>query len=307
MPNILVLGDVMLDVFTHGESSRTSPEAPVPVVHRIEKTYFCGGAANLALNLDSLGNEVRLIAAIGEDEYGARFLKLCEKSNLKVETIPTLGTTVKNRLLVNSKHHLRIDSDYILTPSEADAYRESSKLCLNENGFLIYSDYAKGTNTYLKDIFLLAKSLNNTIFVDPKDRDWEIYRGVDFITPNLREIEIQIGTWESDSSSIQKCMDLLEKYQIGCAVITRGENGATAITRNGEVFDAPGIPVLVAELAGAGDTFLASFAFHYLKHRNLEGGIAFANLQASRAVSFNGISLIGASSLAELKKGQVND
>jgi sugar/nucleoside kinase (ribokinase family) len=102
-------------------------------------------------------------------------------------------------------------------------------------------------------------------------------------------------------------MDLLEKYQIGCAVITRGENGATAITRNGEVFDAPGIPVLVAELAGAGDTFLASFAFHYLKHRNLEGGIAFANLQASRAVSFNGISLIGASSLAELKKGQVND
>jgi D-beta-D-heptose 7-phosphate kinase/D-beta-D-heptose 1-phosphate adenosyltransferase len=304
MFDILVFGDVMLDVFSHGESSRISPEAPVPVVHRLIKTYFCGGAANLALNLDSLGIEVKLLAALRDDDYGRKFLELCQNSNLNIEIIPTQGTTVKNRLLVNSKHHLRIDEDYILNSLEADAYRKSVELSLKENGFLIYSDYAKGTSTYLKDIFSLAKSLNNTIFVDPKNKDWEIYRGVDFITPNLREIEMQIGSWESDSSSIHNCVNLLEKYQIGCAVITRGENGATAITQSGEVFDAPGIPVLVAEVAGAGDSFLASFVFHYLKHRNLESGLAFANLQASKAVSFNGISLIGASTLIEENKGQ---
>jgi D-beta-D-heptose 7-phosphate kinase/D-beta-D-heptose 1-phosphate adenosyltransferase len=163
---------------------------------------------------------------------------------------------------------------------------------LEEGGLLIFSDYAKGTNTYIKEIFSLAKSLNNLVFVDPKNKDWEMYRGVDFITPNLREIEIQIGTWTDDFSLIQRCLKLLDKYQIQCLVVTRGERGATAITRTGEVFNAPGIPIKVAELSGAGDSFLASFALHYLNHRDLQTALIFANKQASKSVSLEGISVV---------------
>jgi sugar/nucleoside kinase (ribokinase family) len=84
-------------------------------------------------------------------------------------------------------------------------------------------------------------------------------------------------------------------------VITRGERGATAITRNGEVFNAPGIRVNVAELSGAGDSFLASFAFHYLNHRDLEKGLVFANMQASKAVSREGISVVKAPLFGDLQ------
>ena len=301
MNKILVLGDVMLDVFTYGESNRISPEAPVPVVHSTALSFFGGGASNLALNLASLGSEVTVLAASSDDEDGRKLLRLCEHPNLKVVNLLVGGTTTKNRILVNNHHHIRIDTDYILNASEAEMYKEKAKEHITRGGILVFSDYAKGTNLHFPEIVKMAHSFENTIFVDPKSKDWEMYRFANFLTPNLKEIEEQIGPWRNVSELVGLSRKILTQYELEGLIITRGENGVIAITQAGEVLDVQGIPTQVSEVSGAGDTFLACFVNEYLRSNNLLESIEYANIEASRSVGFPGITI--ANSLQKIQTG----
>jgi D-glycero-beta-D-manno-heptose-7-phosphate kinase len=111
---VLIIGDVMVDSYMWGRVERISPEAPVPIVTVEKKEIRPGGAANVALNIQSLGATPLLCSVIGNDEAGKQFSKMI--SGLKMDTSllvtdPVRGTTVKTRIIGNNHQMLRVDEE----------------------------------------------------------------------------------------------------------------------------------------------------------------------------------------------------
>ena len=278
----------MLDSYVFGEIKRQSPEAPVPIVNVTKQKNKLGGAANVILNLKSLGLNPILCSVIGNDESGKEIIKLLKKNNLETDGIlidNKRRTTIKKRVIVKHNHILRIDNE--ITKKIDKEIRSSLikkiKSFFKSSEILIFQDYDKGLIT--KELIEKVIDQCNKVFiaVDPKFKNFTKYSGVDLFKPNLNEIKTSLNIDDtSDDSLIKYGKKFIEKNKIKNLMITLSERGSIIISKDQVTKHNSSINKIV-DVSGAGDTVIAvSSILFYLKLPqrfigemcNLAGGLA---------------------------------
>lgn len=265
---ILVIGDVMIDAYLWGKVERISPEAPVPVVSIIKRENRLGGAANVALNLRSLGAVPVICAAIGNDEKGIIFNELCEQSGISTDGIITLHdrpTTVKTRVIGGNQHLLRVDEEIDISISESETKKLSERifLLLNKENInaIVFEDYDKGviSPSLIQAVTKEAKSRNIPVCVDPKKRNFLFYENVSLFKPNFRELTegLKLELKKNDFEGIFKAVQYFHNNKnIEEVMVTLSELGI--FISNGKEYKT--IPTQVrdvADVSGAGDTVIS--------------------------------------------------
>jgi len=228
---ILVVGDLMLDRYWHGPTSRISPEAPVPVVKIEESEERAGGAGNVALNIAALNGIPSLVGLTGQDEP-ARILKnRLTHQGVNCQFVELEGCTTITKLRVLSRHQqlIRLDFEdgFLLdngVHSDSGEYLlQAYQKQLDTHDVIVFSDYQKGTLRDLAKLIALAKEQNKKVIIDPKGNDFSIYQGATLLTPNLSEFEAIVGHCENDEQLVEKAEQLCQQLQLDALLITRSE------------------------------------------------------------------------------------
>ena len=305
--NILVIGDVMLDVFSYGVIRRQSPEAPVPLVEMEREQQFVGGAANVAMNLHALGANATLLGAIGDDRNGKKLQELLDQSGILHRLVRSTErqTTIKQRIIAGGKHQLRLDSERLmaLTKHEyAEIQLIFNELVKQADG-VILQDYNKGVLSDYLITFVLEECnrLAIPVFVDPKADHFFDYTKCFLFKPNWREV---CATLDMDINDLNEktllsaSERLLEQLQCEHLVITLGSQGI--FYRSLETKSSawvPGIPAEVVDVSGAGDTVISVLAVSLLSGHQLPKAVEFANLAGKLICEKPGIASVSANDL----------
>jgi rfaE bifunctional protein kinase chain/domain len=260
---VLVVGDAMLDRYWFGAVDRISPEAPVPVVrvHPAKQQERLGGAANVAWNVKTLGAQVSLLTAIGDDEHGHRLEALLAGSGIEslFKRDARLTTTVKLRVIGRSQQLLRVDFEEEPEHEVLEDMRAPYDKALANADAVLFSDYGKGGLTHIPTMIHAARTAGRAVLVDPKGSDYGRYRGATVITPNRNELAQVIGAWTSEAQLRERAQALRTSLELDAVLLTRSEDGMT-------LFDAAGQADIAAEarevfdVTGAGDTVIATLA-----------------------------------------------
>ncbi len=269
---VLVIGDVMVDSYLIGKVDRISPEAPVPVVALKQRDNMLGGAANVALNIKSLGGEAILCSVIGNDKQGDILLNLMQNEGLNTEGIIRSSdriTTTKFRIISNRMQMLRVDEeiDSDLNDPDSTALIQSITQLITKNkpDVIIFQDYNKGvlTSHVIENISSLAAAQDISVAVDPKKKNFMAYKGITLFKPNLKEITEGIKTDVDPTAigSLREAANLLHtNLNIQLVMITLSEYGVFISTKNEYGFDSMIIPAImrsIADVSGAGDTVIS--------------------------------------------------
>lgn len=267
---IMVIGDVMLDIYTKGKVERISPEAPVPIVSVTESFSRLGGAANVAQNLKALGAEPILCSVIGKDEKSHDLLRLMQEQGMTVSGIVRSDeriTTRKERIMSSNAQMLRVDTEdtFDLSEKEHSALMKAiSEIIENENiSGIILQDYNKGvlTENLIKEVIEIAKTKGIAVGVDPKKKNFLAYKDVTFFKPNLKELREGIGMNSKEESidDILRAVDALhEKLNCRFLMTTLSERGVLIKDYETETYHhLPAHLRKIADVSGAGDTVLS--------------------------------------------------
>lgn len=297
---VLVIGDVMLDQYFHGQTNRISPEAPVPVVQIKKEEVRAGGAANVAVNIAELGGYVDLIGAVGEDEAAKKLKsKLLESAVKPTFIVHSVAPTItKLRVLSRHQQLLRLDfEDQSMDIDEAELLAQIEKK-LDQIKIIVLSDYKKGVLNHAQAIIRLASQHNIPILVDPKGTDFELYNGATLLTPNMVEFEAVVGTCKDEDTLIKKGYELIKKHHLKALLITRSEKGMTLLQPDKPVYHLPTQAKEVFDVTGAGDTVIATLAAGLSVDFSLEESCFLANAAAGIVVGKLGTSTV---SIVELE------
>jgi D-glycero-beta-D-manno-heptose-7-phosphate kinase len=287
---ILVLGDVMIDSYLWGTVDRMSPEAPVPVVSVKSREKRLGGAANVALNLKALGCNPIVLSVIGNDQDGKDLIKLFVENELSTEGLiqsEKRVTSIKHRI-ISDKHLLRVDSEQTddLDEKLEQEFLEKYSLLLPPSKCVIFQDYNKGvlTKTIIEKCIEQAANQSIETAVDPKKKNFEVYKNVSLFKPNLKEINEALGTNIKGNdlpALVKTAQAFIEKNNIKRALITLSENGAVLVRKDSfEHINAHKRNIV--DVSGAGDTVISvASAFlgtgakdtQILHYSNLAGGL----------------------------------
>lgn len=262
---VLVVGDAMLDRYWFGAVDRISPEAPVPVVRVTREEERLGGAANVALNVKTLGAQATLMTVVGTDEPARRLRQLLEEQG--VTTLlghdPQLYTIVKLRVIGRAQQLIRIDFENQPDHEVLAAMLGDYEAALADHQAVLFSDYGKGGLTHLPRMIELARAAGKPVLVDPKGSDYSRYAGATVVTPNRAELAQVIGSWPNEAELHRRAHALRERFGLEGLLLTRSEDGMS-------LFDAPGgvpghqhVPAQAREVfdvTGAGDTVIATLA-----------------------------------------------
>ncbi len=284
---ILVIGDVMLDRYWHGDTSRISPEAPVPVVHVNQIEEYPGGAGNVALNIASLGATVDLIGAIGEDDAGKRLVDVLQSAQVTPHLITFANHPTVTKLRILSRHQqlIRVDFEETQIPYDSDKLVKAFSKQLSGVNAVILSDYNKGMLDHVEQFISAANEKNIPIFVDPKNKDFKRYQGATLLTPNFKEFQQAVGDCVNhDQDVFEKGMQLLETNNIEALLVTRSEKGMTLLQRGQEPFHLATQAREVYDVTGAGDTVISVLAAAVASGQSLKRATALANLAAGIVV-----------------------
>ena len=292
---VLVVGDIILDQYTFGETERLSPEAPIPVLKKIKDEYTLGGAANVAANVASLGGEVTLAGVIGRDDYAQILKNLLACARVSPSALishKTRGTILKQRLVAGNHQLLRVD---IEDPSkyEEEIYKEmfeKIKKLMKKVSVVVLSDYDKGcfSKTFTEAVIKEAKRLKRFIIADCKPSNLHFFSDADLLTPNFKEGKEMTG--ERESSAIGK--SLLKKTKANI-LLTRGAEGMDLFLRKEAMVHIPAHPVEVFDVSGAGDTVVAVMALAVASGSDLNKAATIATAAASNVVSKMGTATVG--------------
>lgn len=308
--NILVLGDVMLDRYWHGSADRVSPEAPVPVVSVQHQEHRPGGAANVALNLVSLGAQCTLVGLVGDDEAGETLTATLTAAGVVCDfvKVPEWPTIVKLRVLAQKQQLIRADFE-----SEVPDYGASERIGVVQNKIekhlqnadvLILEDYDKGAIEDAPALIFAARRADVPVLVDPKMKPLAVYSGATIIKPNEKEFEHALGGRGHAAEAAQQWVKDLS-LSLG-VVVTRGGKGMDVCTAD-ETRHLPARPVEVYDVTGAGDTTAASLALGLALGWPLIDCARVANVAASIAVSKSGTAPVTAPELRQVLQGVVAD
>jgi len=275
---VLVVGDAMLDRYLFGDVERISPEAPVPVVRVRREEHRLGGAANVALNVKTLGPSVMLVTVVGNDEP-ARTLEGLLRSQAVDATLgrdPQLRTCVKLRVIGRAQQLVRVDFENqpdheILADMLADYAR-----MLPQYRAVLFSDYGKGGLTHLPQMIELARAAGNPVLVDPKGDDYSRYAGATVVTPNRVELSQVIGTWKTEQQLEERAQRLREENGFGGVLLTRSEEGMSLFDAAGHLH-VPAQAREVFDVTGAGDTVIATMAAMLACGVSLRDALPIAN------------------------------
>ncbi|HEY5715790.1 MAG TPA: D-glycero-beta-D-manno-heptose-7-phosphate kinase, partial [Psychromonas sp.] len=298
---ILVVGDVMLDRYWHGPTSRISPEAPVPVVKVEHIEERPGGAANVALNVAALGAKVNLIGLVGADEAANILAKNLESVcvNTSFVTVPDFPTITKLRVLSRHQQLLRLDFEEGFHGIDSRAMLEKMDDCLTaQESVVIFSDYNKGSLTDVQAMIQLAKKYSSLVLVDPKGCDFEKYRGATLLTPNLAEFEAVVGKCHSEKELLERGLALIKEFDFKALLVTRSEHGMTLIREGQEPFHLPTQAQEVYDVTGAGDTVISVLASSLAAGSSFEHACTLANAAAGVVVGKIGTSTVNTIELA---------
>lgn len=267
-PRLLVVGDLMLDRFVYGTVERISPEAPVPVLRFQREVLMPGGAANVMRNMIDLGASVRLVGLAGDD--ASRFeLERCihDMPAASLALIGSVGrpTTTKTRLISEGQQIVRLDREEVhpANVAEEDAIIAAVENAIGEADCLVLSDYAKGTLTsrVVRAAIEAGTRRGIPIVVDPKTADFADYAGASVVTPNRGELERAIGKpCRGDDAIVQSANTLMAEIDIGALLVTRSEEGMTLVRRDEAPVHLSSLAREIFDVAGAGDTVVATLA-----------------------------------------------
>ncbi len=302
---VLVIGDFMLDTYTTGKVKRTSPEAPVSILHVQKEESLPGGAGNVALNLVSLGANVTAIGRIGCDMAGDELKEFLFKEGVDVKGIiyqKGFKTPVKNRLIADSQQVLRVDFENIspLPEELEEQVLFSLKERLEDVQIIAISDYGKGflTNPLLEAIISLAKERSIPVIVDPKGDDFSKYAGATMIKPNLSEAYAAAKL--PQSTSLEKvAQNIFHSCKADMLLITRSEAGMSLFYKDGSFHNFPVRSKEVKDVTGAGDTVLAMISVTLANSIDIKFSAQLANIAAGIAIERLGCTRITLSDMAE--------
>ena len=262
---VLVLGDVMIDAYFYGSVSRISPEAPVPIVNLTKKEQRLGGAANVALNLKSLGAEPIICSIKGNDADGQRLKELCKENGLVVHGLINdykRETTVKTRIIGNSHQLLRIDEEDTADIDESveDLVYEAVNSFIDQVDVLIFQDYNKGLLTagLIQRVIALCTSKKVPMVVDPKFNNFYEYKGVTLFKPNKKEIQQAENITEKLNLRDIKVLasTVRQKLNADKIMTTLSEDGVIIINET-ETIHLPAHARKIVDVSGAGDSVLS--------------------------------------------------
>ncbi len=259
---ILVIGDVMLDRYWQGDTSRISPEAPVPVV-RIEACESRpGGAGNVALNIASLGMDVSLFGLVGEDEPSRELAGALLRYNVDAQLVSRsqLDTITKLRIVSRHQQLLRLDQEKDLASVDHDSLLEKILSSLEQASLVILSDYNKGTLANIcPQIITRCRQLSIPVVIDPKGNHRRRYQHATLLTPNMAEFQQMVGECKTEQEIESKARELIDGIGLDALLITRSERGMTLVTAE-RVINIPSRGREVFDVTGAGDTVIAVFS-----------------------------------------------
>ena len=307
--NVLVVGDIMLDRYWYGGTNRISPEAPVPIVKVDALEERAGGAANVAMNITSLGGSARLIGFTGIDEPAKVLDEQLTKRNVHCDfvSVSTHPTITKLRVLSRNQQLIRIDFEEGFNSVDHTPILERIESALSTSKVLVLSDYAKGALTAVQAMIKQAQKANVPILVDPKGTDFERYRGATLLTPNMSEFEAVVGVCKTEQEIIEKGYQLIKQYDLKALLVTRSEKGMTLLQLDKPVYHLPTQAKEVFDVTGAGDTVIATLAASLAAGQSLEESCFLANAAAGVVVGKLGTSTVSQVELSNAIRARTDD
>jgi D-glycero-beta-D-manno-heptose-7-phosphate kinase len=276
--SVLVVGDAMLDRYWFGAVDRISPEAPVPVVRVNREEERLGGAANVALNVKTLGAQATLLTVVGTDEPARTLRRLLEREG--VATLlgedPKLYTIVKLRVIGRSQQLIRVDFENQPDHEVLAGMLTDFERVLPQHAAVLFSDYGKGGLTHIPRMIELARGAGRPVLIDPKGHDYGRYAGATVVTPNRAELAQVIGPWSSEAQLHERAQNLRRELRIDALLLTRSEEGMSLFDDAGHV-QVPAQAREVFDVTGAGDTVIATLAAMLASGLNLREAMPIAN------------------------------
>ncbi|MCP3428890.1 bifunctional D-glycero-beta-D-manno-heptose-7-phosphate kinase/D-glycero-beta-D-manno-heptose 1-phosphate adenylyltransferase HldE [Opacimonas viscosa] len=310
---IVVVGDLMLDRYFSGATSRISPEAPVPVVKVNDNEDRPGGAANVAINAAALGAQVTVIglcgAQNGKADEAAKILETAlgvHSINCRFDYVDGMDTITKLRVMSRNQQLLRLDFEESFAAVPKSGLLEQVRAVINDCDVLILSDYAKGTLSHSAELVALAKQCQVPVVVDPKGTDFTPYRGATIITPNLDEFTLIKGTFANENELAEKAQALRSELELDALLLTRSEQGMSLFSTN-PTYHLPAKAKEVYDVTGAGDTVIATLATAIGSGVALNDACVLANHAASIVVGKLGTSTVSPTELALSLQAKVHE
>jgi len=292
---VLAVGDVMLDRFVYGTVERISPEGPIPVFRIDREVAMLGGAGNVLRNLTALGVVCGFVAVVGDDAAGAEIQELAAReagAGCDLVVRAERATTIKERYVAAGQQLLRADRERTdpLSAAARDALEAAWRRALTADpapGAVVISDYGKGAleAAALGRLIAAARERGVPVVVDPKGRDYTVYRGASVVTPNRRELREATGLATGDDAAVAAaCQALIERAGVGAVLATRSERGLSLVAADGTVRHLPAAAREVFDVSGAGDTVAAVVAAALAAGADLETAAQLSNVAAGVVV-----------------------
>ena len=298
---VLVVGDAMLDRYWFGGVDRISPEAPVPVVRVTREENRLGGAANVAMNVATLGAQCTLLTVVGDDDAGRSLRGLLQQQGIQavLGTDPQLQTVVKLRVIGRSQQLLRIDFENRPDHEVLQSLLADYERLLPQHDLVLMSDYGKGGLTHVGQMIERARAAAKPVLVDPKGSDFSRYAGATAITPNRSELAQVVGNWGNEEQLQQRAQDLRAQLRLKGLLLTRSEEGISlfddgdaAGSEGGGHLRLPTQAREVFDVTGAGDTVIGALAALMAAGMSLRDAAPHANRAAGIVVSRFGTAAV---------------
>ncbi|MCI4186536.1 bifunctional D-glycero-beta-D-manno-heptose-7-phosphate kinase/D-glycero-beta-D-manno-heptose 1-phosphate adenylyltransferase HldE [Dickeya dianthicola] len=306
--SVLVVGDVMLDRYWYGPTSRISPEAPVPVVKVDTIEERPGGAANVAMNIAALGAGSRLVGLTGIDDAARALSAKLNEVNVKCDfvSVPTHPTITKLRVLSRNQQLIRLDFEEGFDSVDPQPMIDRIQQALPKIGALVLSDYAKGALVHVQSMIQTARAAGVPVLIDPKGTDFNRYRGATLLTPNLSEFEAVAGRCKDEHELVERGAALLADLDLSALLVTRSEQGMTLLQPGKAPLHLPTQAQEVYDVTGAGDTVIGVLAAALAAGKSLEEACFLANAAAGVVVGKLGTSTVTPIELENAIRGRAD-
>lgn len=295
---VVVVGDVMLDRYLFGATSRISPEAPVPVVHVRQSEDRAGGAANVAVNLARLGVRTTLLGIVGQDDEALALQSALEQNDVECHftEVPGWPTITKTRVQSRGQQLIRLDREEATVQGSSELTQELIQH-LPDASAVVLSDYGKGGLDDIAAMITACRSASVPVFIDPKGTEFDKYRGATLVTPNQGEFETIAGKCASDEELVARAREMLAELDLAGLLITRSEKGMLLIDGNDEPEFLLTRALEVYDVTGAGDTVIAVLAAALATGESLKSAALLSNLAAGLVVGKIGVASVTPSEL----------